>query len=558
MIDVPVLVKDALKEGDMRKEYRISVYDSHGDLEFTITNDNLVSESVTFNEHMCSETKIKFGLCEGSSLEFQYFDYPNITGKRIKAVLRVDYAEGEYDIPIGWFTVMECSRQNSTGIIKAVCYNKLLTDNLDEDIRDDIYAISHLGHKVPVKAILANELNRKNIVSYGWLGMYAYKSDIKIDYYDTLPYYRIVNGQRVYMYRANIEYGRPYDTKADNMYFQAFYISEVINKARRNLLPNIPLDTIYYDEDGNQYTLKDLTSNGSVTGWRYGTTSIESEWTIDLDESPEWQGTPVLLPYEENSTVEILFSIPFYIEGEWTEANKEAVANAVDSIYEIGMMSMSEILWSKDAILIDPLNMPEKITIRDLLSSLLELNCQIGKVNRDNDTLEYFRFNNQRLLPSETLYPSDARQPQSESERADKSMYSKLWADDGNVHKWKDLIITYKSLDDEGNPKESTHRVHINEDGTDNYNMSDNWLLLNTIVSKENIELWATYMREDMISVSWLPFEMWSAGLPYLETGDEIEVTVGDNTYSSYILQRNLTGIQNLQDEYINGSLNIF
>ena len=65
-------------------------------------------------------------------------------------------------------------------------------------------------------------------------------------------------------------------------------------------------------------------------------------------------------------------------------------------------------------------------------------------------------------------------------------------------------------------------------------------------------------MVAKMQDIRWFPFEMWCAGLPYLETGDAIEIPMGEDSYTSYILQRNLNGIQNLQDTFINGTLDIF
>ena len=72
------------------------------------------------------------------------------------------------------------------------------------------------------------------------------------------------------------------------------------------------------------------------------------------------------------------------------------------------------------------------------------------------------------------------------------------------------------------------------------------------------MEDFADEMALRMQGVKWFPFEMWCAGLPYLETGDEIEIPMGEETYTSYILQRGLKGIQNLQDTFINGTLDIF
>ena len=90
MLTVPYEVKKALKQGRKKKEYKFKVY-SGGELQFTIDNDNLVAESVKIDERMCSGDEIKFGLCEGSSLEFQYFGFDNIRGCEIEAILSVEY-----------------------------------------------------------------------------------------------------------------------------------------------------------------------------------------------------------------------------------------------------------------------------------------------------------------------------------------------------------------------------------------------------------------------------------------------------------------------------------
>ena len=91
MISVPERVKDALRDGRLLKNYRFNVLESDGTLDFTIDNDTLVYESVKFDERMCSGDTLKFGLCEGSSLEFQYFDHDNINGRQIQSFIDVQY-----------------------------------------------------------------------------------------------------------------------------------------------------------------------------------------------------------------------------------------------------------------------------------------------------------------------------------------------------------------------------------------------------------------------------------------------------------------------------------
>ena len=117
-----------------------------GTVDFTIDNNTLVSESVRFDERMCSGDVIKFGLCEGSSLEFQYFDLPSIRGRRIYGEIEVEYEDANkilrwYTIPMGYYEVDKCPMQFSTGIRKVTAYNKLKADYLDAKATDLIKQI---------------------------------------------------------------------------------------------------------------------------------------------------------------------------------------------------------------------------------------------------------------------------------------------------------------------------------------------------------------------------------------------------------------------------------
>ena len=139
MINIPERVKDAIKKGNTNKNVRIIVQKADGSgADFTIDNDNLIFESMTMDERMCSEDSIKFGLCEGTRLDFECFDEPNIKGRRIQVFVDVNYTDGEgeeaiYPIPLGWYDVSEASRQASTGRMRYSCYNKLKSEYLDNN-----------------------------------------------------------------------------------------------------------------------------------------------------------------------------------------------------------------------------------------------------------------------------------------------------------------------------------------------------------------------------------------------------------------------------------------
>lgn len=162
------------------------------------------------------------------------------------------------------------------------------------------------------------------------------------------------------------------------------------------------------------------------------------------------------------------------------------------------------------------------------------------------------------LYPADTLYPDDALYPLGTMEHPFPSTYSKLWTDTVGEQSFRYLIITYKAMEN-GQEVEKTLQRTVNADGTTNYNMSDNWLFRNLIWTAADVGDYADAMVLKMKDIRWFPFEMWCAGLPYVETGDAIEITDKQgNTHTSYVLTRTLDGIHNLQDTFINGELDIF
>ena len=199
------------------------------------------------------------------------------------------------------------------------------------------------------------------------------------------------------------------------------------------------------------------------------------------------------------------------------------------------------------------------VTLRELQSAVYETACQFGQLSRSTDLFSGVELNLSALYPADTLYPANNLYPGGVRERTVKSGYSKLWSEAGNVQKWRNLIITYKGLDENNNPTDLQYEDVINADGTQDYVCGDNWLFRNLIWTQTQIADYADAMIAKMQDVTWFPFEMWGAGLPYIETGDQIEIVDPEgNTETSYILSRQLQGIQNLQGTFINGVLDIF
>ena len=569
MLDIPVRVKDALRDGRLLKEYEILILDDEGAIEDTIDNNNLVYESVHINEKLCSGDVLKFGLCEGSSIEFEYFGKPDILGKRIHVLLHVQYKNDQdqlvwyHHISMGFFTVEKCPRQFSTGIYKATAYNKLMSNYLDapavdiiKNIQSDtgevyfvtIYAIlSELLEDYKIEPQPINEVNiaissqssRMDSFSFQLVGSSTRYSNpiLTFDYYEFRPTYpgearlildayisklsREISNFKEWVFENVIDPSIFWSNFTRSLLYQdgcavtcGFYSSGTVNCTY--VIPEVSANNYQYAKHGNLNKVNSLNNVGVIR--------------IAFPKS-----------FGNNPTIE---SNPFYTFEERLNTNDV-------SVYQ---MPMSE----ADMIQLDIRTIPD-VTLRELQSATYETVCQFGQLDRKTDLFAGIGLNKSALYPADTLYPAADLYPGGTRERTVKSGYSKLWSESGNVQSWRYLIITYKGLDSNNQEVEKTLTRTINANGTTDYNMSDNWLFKNLVWSDSDVEDYADAMALKMQDVTWFPFEMWGAGLPYLETGDQIEVV--DNTgetYTSYVLSRQLDGIQNLQDTLMNGTLDIF
>ena len=603
--------------------------------ETVLDNSRLVAESVKFDERMCSDTELKFGLCEGTSVEFQYFNYDNIRGKHINIELNVQYKNENntlawHTIPMGQYDVDECSRQASTGIIKAVAYNKLKSAYLDQRANQSIietldhypddstnlyillkqllegYGIADIGeeelnilHNRMEVGVEARGVRKAEYIwdpvggEYYWKTLYGhyftvYEKYVKIhfpsDWISGGQYRFILKTKRLlnaisatfseqrnpcpsypndYGNYANIGislHGAGYTPPAQGCYLPDFIISNhpyakyfqgcyEIKKTDGTVIATFPAMTEFdnYNTEANYHTnfMTDIYSeeftsdNSGIVLYVHMPVGFDPDFLYDdhLDVTTIYDFTDRIMP-----TISDFITTHAYFDAEGTAIYARHLGGDINEI----VVSKSEFE-----------NISEDITLRDLQSAVFEANCQYGKLDRVTDLFAGIELNEGALYPRDNLYPANDLLPMGTSEAGYPAMYSKLWADEGNVRTFRYLIITYKAMEN-GQEVEKKLQRTVNTHGTDDYNMSDNWLFRNLVWTAEQVGAYADAMVAKMQNISWFPFEMWCAGLPYLEAGDAIEIAMQQGTYKSYVLRRNLNGIQNLQDEMINGTLDIF
>lgn len=601
MLNIPYEVQQALRKGDMRKNYKMKVNDVDPDTGertylYTIDNDSLVSESVKVDERMVTGKVLKFGLCEGSSLEFQYFDHPNINGKDVQVYCSVEYVDGNgdvawYDIPMGWYTVDQCPMQWETGIFKVTAYNKLKSDYLDakankllEEITQDAQYI--LYGDEDLDRLLAYALNDYKIVD-GQSVEVMYRAD---SYYYATQKLRVYNSDgtptnnAIYVMQKRSFFGiknSPYYSK-DDIYKAIIHYSDIIAA-----VVEYSEATTYYnfivDQDGettfgdifvdrffgnNPYKVSAKLNNG---------TQVTYSEALDIDEglfeTPYIQGlyddsgfSPINYYYYMISIENQLSGLPCAV---WVDDYDNPIIDP-DQISPSANTALVQILSGNieivkevrtaigTAISTSSVSTWPEVTLRELQGAVYELNCQYGQLDRETDLFTGVELNQGGLYPADTLYPDNALYPQGNMEHPFPSTYSKLWTDTVGEQSFRYLIITYKGTEN-GQEVEKKLQRTVNADGTTDYNMSDNWLFRNLVWTASDVGDYADAMVLKMQNIRWFPFEMWCAGLPYVETGDAIEITDKQgNTHTSYVLTRTLDGIHNLQDTFINGELDIF
>lgn len=626
MISVPERVKDALRSGSYLKNYRFNVLGDNGNTDFTIDNDTLVSESVKFDERMCTGKQLKFGLCEGSSLEFQYFDHDNITGRQIQAFIDVQFVDADgqkawHTIPMGFFTVDQCPMQFSTGIRKVTAYNKLKSDYLDQKCNDAI-----------VEAAATGDPGRTGVTSIGTflqtaLNEYAVEPEFEKEipqivgyhYYLTPSPSKVFPHLIVYKKNQQGEYipinGNPNPSSEDEVYtwpvFSVAYLRTLDIASiggvgyYRTCAIREKVQELYYDaveRSGlSDAYIYDTVASEYVPFSEYYARPANSFHRIVCDDAYD-----ILYPSGDDNVVDFFgddseqdylrtkyfyfddasdypdFMVHFpaiwlidkdtYDETYVRDRHISEINDAIDECNEkVAELQEDYQFYSYDrridtemeelALTQEQAEALPDVTLRELQSAVFESACQYGQLDRVTDLFKGVDLNHEHLYPADDLYPANDLYPNGNALRTNRSMYQKLWTDSQGVQTFRYLIITYKTTEtEEGQTREvdKTLQRTVNANGTTDYNMSDNWLFRNLIWTEEQVGEYADAMVAKMQAITWFPFEMWCAGLPYLETGDELEITNSEGTYTSYILQRQLNGIQNLQDTYIDGELDIF
>lgn len=167
------------------------------------------------------------------------------------------------------------------------------------------------------------------------------------------------------------------------------------------------------------------------------------------------------------------------------------------------------------------------VSMLGILGGLMELKGEFWKIYRTG-VHNFFKISdNQTLIP------------------VSRSDWEEFWWDENDV----DPIgtVNAKFSDGENSGEESLMSFSIG-DGASIYTMENNVVLENSTATQDELQaVIDQYFAPNASVINFTPVDLGMRGLPYLETGDYIQLTAEDGTtVNTYILEQTINGIQHL------------
>ena len=551
-----------IKNGYKRVQVTVSFPDGE---RADITNDNIVYESLSFNESVCSSDTFRFGCAEASSVSFETVGIENILGYRIEVTLTYEYINPEniheiltFDVPYGVFTVTSCPRDHQNMTHRKVEALSRTSDTNNEvmpqveqdkinnmyysknDYEPDLFYLldSACGFSREYTSTAVTPTSGGTITLNGVLG---YLEGDSKQYY--LEY--TIRNKRVdieeCLYTVEGEYDTECVEKLTEIY-QQFNIPtdslrtnsnlyvHIFDTRLRGTYPDIKkLALVYpYINIDSSYFLYPY----EITLKRYylsGTNKVYVDMYGPYDPYPDITFTK----HEASSEFPLHLSINHTLETTGVQGK---------TVYSFA----------------------NSYTIMDIITGYAELNAGFNRRNRDG-TSSVVRLDNTSPYPL-TGTDVEGRAWWDEYVIADIGSIKYVWSDGQGDHEREYVWDTEGSvydMTDNGllrNIKLKVKTVNALNKMTDHsiyYVYSGNWYAWNgTSFEQKGAYSSKTSIVEYLLDTYFLPYadihftpiDMDIRGLPFLQCGDAITFTANDGTtISSYILNHTFDGIQHIK-----------
>ena len=546
MLNIPSTVQALFRRDGVRKNFR--VHFPGGELP-DITNDNIVRESVSFNESVCSQDVLKFGLTEASTVEFETVGIlTNMYGMTIECGIEVDISSlsaaqisaiesgtwdgtlvkqadsdlgyGFFRVPYGVFRIESCPRnQEAMTHRKVTAYTKTITESQGIPFPEQ----QKLGAKGGSSTMSVNVRRQA-------LYLMAYDDLVTLEENDFTKTFVADDSSFTTFTRSASFYGIDINATVKRCSL-ASSISDFSSQAQDAIFTLVPgrFTTVY------QQCLDWLENEGAVIDFRVET-ALRAVYAIPtLSYSQTWYGETYIsitdeeLVYPPRTGVNAAFCVPSSISISYNGHSTTITPTGADpaEVY----------VWTDDDPVTQTLlfastnngisngrtwyTFTGSYEIDKLVNGYLELMGTFAKASRSGG------FNIVELDDSSpiSIGPGDS---------------AECWWDEYDVNPVGAIMYNY------GENNTATYEFGM---GASVYDMTDNYVLTHLQnADQDAIEaLLESTLVPKLTSVRFTPVTLSIRALPWLEAGDAIQVTAEDGTIvDSYALVHGISGIQAL------------
>lgn len=661
MLDISTRAKELAMQGSTRKNLRIHF--PNGERE-DITNENLVSESMSFTESVLSDDNFHFGTAEASVLDFQTIGVGNIDGCKIEASIEMletlqeevitqedldAYDKNELRIELTTKLIRQSSdikisikapsmfdtfnldifvydkrlnvvveKRNllmigsinnysvDTSMIKGDKIVKLIIGNIYCVFRNITLSQEEFAYPIPLGRFTVESSKRqrnplvRNVTAYGKEFLFDKLSSAEMQKRKEIAYRNATReyyDYDVFSYIAsNFFYGdeltkrtlveRVSDsglTRAPIELNNLYSVKFTVKTARFPIDTEEKYKSLYYSDNRilQDSVYKNLKSDmkNKINSWLvelgitnfYGVDSaikeiigsiFPSAYIGILTNGMRWDDDSkymYIYPFFENERYDkenIYIAIPFeatlglYETGNTTPIEEiDFVLNPNPELYVVDTSEFYKITNVEKNDFVNNYANPRSIT-----ESYIELMGKFGRMNRKG-LFEFLSVDKpNELYPSEDLYPSETLYPAG-IEKITRSMYTSILYDDNYTKPFSKIICNFtETVDDKEEKRYYEHIIReVDEEEEQNYkvyDLSNNYLISNGSWTIAEVAEFMERMAPNIDEIRYLPCDIELFGLPYIEAGDYIEVITQDGSFKTIVLNRNLSGIQRLTDNF--------
>lgn len=614
MLNIPAEVKALFSADVIHKNFH--VHFPNGETS-DLNNENIVAESVSFTESLCSQQYFKFGLAEASQIQFEAINIPNIRGAYIECAIEIDCSrlgttwatnhpvdntlpfltpqpcnvDGSryYRVPYGRFVVDTCPRdhgamyrrqitaysdtlkdtradwnaelvksetmipfiQNYTPLLPGIVYSYLNNPDLltangwtktlltgeEYDVRD-VLSVDLLD---PDKPTVANYLKLEyKTLNYGYsnvgLGLddflgvetsrdYDGPSDVEWLRKQILEEFGIDWERTVTNYNAHS--GRPAITKEEMV--DDFLDSNMGHQMYTgSLWVRIPYRYTNKYGGGEPFELQSIRDEHSIVYMKVGDMRTKPGYGLILGSISTAKAGTVVCTLFNNGTGDVYKTVSITIGATNLYKYTKDQLSDLDSIrLNFEHTLKGKVYSSLTSKTVDAFSHANSWSFTDIIRGFLELSGLFLKPTRSG-ALDFFEMS--------------ANPTAIAIQRSD---WSEIWWDETPVDAIGQVKVIYFESGEE------QQKTIVIGDGKSVYTMEDNEVLVNAELSDETLQsILDNYFTPNASVVNFTPADISIRGLPYLETGDCIQLTAEDDTeVNTYILEQTITGIQNLRAE---------